>query len=315
MSDSPQQTETWAINPMALPAYVVALGVALFVGATAALTEFSYDAPTMNRPVLALAFLVALGAWLARRGLKIGSALEAMALFASLSFAAPFCSVILASLNFPLADAALAEIDRQLLFGLEREKIILALTSYAPAFSMIKLIYGSLLIQPWLLLVLLWTTKQEKRGWWFVTAWAIGLVVTMVIFAIIPAIGAPPYYLDYMDTLTHARDGTLRVLGANVLAGIITFPSFHAAAAVMLGWGFAPIPRIGRFFMLWNALMFASALVASHYLVDLIAGGLVGFVSIRFAERVLPRPADMSVHARRRYALDDASACVPESGG
>jgi hypothetical protein len=146
-----------------------------------------------------------------------------------------------------------------------------------------------LLVQPPLLLVLLWATGREMRGWVLLSAWAIALVVTMIIFTFVPAIGAPPFFLNYMDTLRHARDGSLRVLGTQVLAGIITFPSFHAAAAVLLGWGFAPIPRIGRFFVVWNALMLASALVASHYLIDLIAGGAIGSASIWAAKRVLAR--------------------------
>ncbi len=299
MNSPPQSIETWLINPIALPAYVATLGAAFFIGASAALTEFSYDASTMNRPVFALLFLTVLSAWLARRGLKIGSAMEALALFTSLSFAAPFCSVILASLEFPLADATLAEVDRQLLFGLEREKIILAFTRHPQVFYGIQLIYNSLLFQPWLLIALLWATKREKRGWLFVSAWAIALAVTMIIFTFVPAIGAPPYYLNYMDTLRHARDGSLRILGTNVLAGIVSFPSFHAAASVMLAWGFAPIPRIGRFFIAWNALMLASAFVASHYFVDLIAGGLVGAVSIWSATHILRRSADDDVAAWR----------------
>lgn len=295
MKNPPQQTEKWPISPAAVPAYAATLGAALFIGATAALTEFSYDPSTMNGPVFGLLFLTLVGAWLAHRGWKIGSAIEALALFASLSFAAPFCSVILASFAFPLADATLAGIDRQLLFGLEREKIILAFTRYPQVYYGIQLIYGSILVQPWLLIVLLWVTRREKRGWRFVTAWAIALTVTMIVFTFLPAMGAPPYYLNYMDTLRHARDGSLRVLGANVLAGIITFPSFHAAASVMLAWGFAPISRVGWLFVALNALMLASAFVASHYLVDLIAGGLVGAASILVAHRVLPHSADRAI--------------------
>lgn len=283
---------TWLINPQAVPAYVAVLSAAWFVALTAAFTDFSYDAATMNGTVLALMALVGLGAWLARRGYRIGSAFEAIALFTGLSFAAPFCAVILASLNVPLTDAILTDIDRYLLVGLEREDIILAVTRYPPVFDAVRFVYTSLLVQPWLLLVLLWATGREKRGWSFIAGWAIALCITLIVFAMVPAMGAPPYYLDYMDTLQHARDGSLRVLGTNVVTGIITFPSFHAAAAVLLAWGFAPIPRIGRLCVVWNALMLASAFFASHYLVDLVAGGLVGGVSIWAARFVLDRLTD-----------------------
>ena len=272
---------------MVRPAYIVVLGAALFIALAVGLTDFNYDASAMNRPVFGLMTLTVLGAWLARLGLRIGSAMEAMALFSALSFAAPFCSVILAAFEFPLTDAVLLTVDRYLLFGFEREKIVIALTGYPWLFDAIRVIYGSLLVQPSLLFVLLWATGREVRGWVFLSGWAIALVVTLAIFTVVPAMGASPFFLDYMDTLRHARDGTLRVLGTQVLAGIITFPSFHAAAAVLLGWGFAPIPRIGRFFVVWNALMFASAVFASHYVIDLIAGGVIGATSIWVAKRVL----------------------------
>lgn len=275
------------IDPLTIPAYVTTLAFASFIILAVVLTDFTYDAAEMNRPVFALAFMIVASAWLSRRGLKIGSAIEGIALFASVSFAAPFCAVILASLDFPLTDATLAELDRPLLLGFQRQDIILALTRYPIIFDTLRMIYESIATQPWILLPLLWATGRETRGWVLVSAWAITVAVTLMIFTFVPAMGAPPYFLDYMDTLRHARDGSLRTLGTQVLAGIITFPSFHAAAAVLLAWGFAPIPLIGRPLVVWNVLMFASAFLASHYLVDLIAGGLIGGASIWASQHVL----------------------------
>ncbi|MBS0479238.1 MAG: hypothetical protein JSR79_08060, partial [Proteobacteria bacterium] len=98
------------INPLAIPAYIAALSAAFFIAATSALTEFTYDAAAINPVVFAFMALILLGAVLARRGLKIGSAMEAMGLFGSLNFAAPFCAVILASMAPPLVDTTLANL-------------------------------------------------------------------------------------------------------------------------------------------------------------------------------------------------------------
>ena len=55
----------------------------------------------------------------------------------------------------------------------------------------------------------------------------------------------------YYDTLQDApllRDGTLRTLDLFHLNGVLTFPSFHAASAILYGWALWPIRwfRYGR---------------------------------------------------------------------
>ena len=76
----------------------------------------------------------------------------------------------------------------------------------------------------------------------FTLAFALALAVTTAISALVPAIGVyqqigldpatlsnidPRAYLDQVRD-DPVRDGTLRHLGLFTLAGIVTFPSFHA---------------------------------------------------------------------------------------
>src|SRR3546814_12195667 len=96
---------------------------------------------------------------------------------------------------------------------------------------------------------------------------------------------------SYLDTFERLRSGALRTLGSESLTGIITFPSFHAAAAVLLGWGFASFGRLGWPLVALNALMFVSAIVGGgHYLVDLIAGAAVALIGLWLAARLIDRP-------------------------
>src|SRR3546814_4330604 len=103
----------------------------------------------------------------------------------------------------------------------------------------------------------------------------------------------PIYDLHWLDTFERLRSGALRTLGSESLTGIITFPSFHAAAAVLLGWGFASFGRLGWPLVALNALMFVSAIVGGgHYLVDLIAGAAVALIGLWLAARLIDRPKD-----------------------
>ncbi len=291
-----------AIVPAVLPAWCVAGLMAAFVALAVALTNFTYDAAYLNAPIASLLLLALIGMALRGAGyVRIGSGCEALALFSGLSMAAPLCAAILASTNLPLTDAMLERWDRQL-FGLNRTEMALWVMQRDLLFSGVQLVYHSLIVQPSILLAVLFATGMEGRGWRLLFAWGLTLVLSIIVFALMPALGSPPIFLDYLDTLNGARDGTLRVVGREMLTGIITFPSFHAAAAVLLGWGFLRMRIIGPAMVALNALMFLSAAIASHYLVDLIGGGVIALFAIWLADKVVS-----AVEARgqsTQFALD-----------
>jgi membrane-associated phospholipid phosphatase len=277
------------LEPRAGSAYVQLFATALFVAGFIALTDFTYDGSDLSGTFLCL--LVFGGCGLGARWLgfgRLGGATESMVLIAAVSIAAPLCAALLASTNRPLADDALALIDRMLFFGLERRMIADAVADWPPlVVEATRLIYHSLAVQPYILVTALFLARQERRAWTFVSAWMGALILSVAIFPLAPAFGTPPYSLDFMSTLQGARDGTLRTLGTNALTGIVTFPSFHAAASIVLGWGFSSLGRAALPFVLLNALMFASALFAGgHYLVDLLAGAAIGCLAIVAAERM-----------------------------
>jgi hypothetical protein len=146
-------------------------------------------------------------------------------------------------------------------------------------------VYHSISAQPFILLAALFLLGEERRAWTFVTAWVAAVIVVLMIFPMAPATGTPPFFIDFLGTFEGARDGSLRTLDSRSLTGIITFPSFHAAAAVLLGWGFYHVPVARFVFVPLNIAMFASALLAGgHYLIDLPAGAAVAVVTILLAK-------------------------------
>lgn len=69
----------------------------------------------------------------------------------------------------------------------------------------------------------------------------------------------------------------------------VTFPSFHAGAAPLLGWGFWPVARLRWPLVTLNVVMAASAIpIGGHYVVDIIAGVMVAAAGIAVA-RMLER--------------------------
>ena len=165
-------------------------------------------------------------------------------------------------------------------FGFDRTPLVDWWMTREMLFTSTRWIYHTLVFQPQILIATLFALGMADRGWRFLAAWCLTLLVDVALFPLFPALGSPPYFLDFMDVFNGSRDGSLRLLDAQALTGIITFPSFHAGAAVLLGWGFGRIPKIGPAMVALNVLMFLSALIAGHYLIDLIAGGLIAVAMI-----------------------------------
>src|ERR1700735_1477674 len=91
------------------------------------------------------------------------------------------------------------------------------------------------------------TDAHHRRLHQFILAFTLALIATTIISVLVPAIGTydilgivpdplrlkPGGYLDGLRDLPLVRDGSLRELDMRKLGGIITFPSFHAGAAVL----------------------------------------------------------------------------------
>ena len=170
-------------------------------------------------------------------------------------------------------------------------------------------------------IVLGWTGRYHRLQV-FTLAFGIALVVTTIISTLIPAMGTyallhfrpdpdvftPGAYLDQLRDLPKVRDGSLRHLALTELAGIVTFPSFHAAAAALYLWAFWPVRWIGPIAVAVNvAMLLATPIGGGHYFVDVFAGIAIAAVSIAAAKWIaawLTRPAG----APQPYAV---AAAIP----
>lgn len=250
---------------------------------------FDYNADTLNPIAFSLGMLAAFAFVLRRMEIRIvPDMIEIVSLLVALMIITALCTIVLASINLPVADPLLRGFDHIIFPIFDREQIEILLRFDASILSGLRGAYYSLNFQPFLLIPILCLARSGHRAWHFVAAWSIALTITALVSPLFPAYGTSPHLIDAVETHMRVRNGSLRSLGADSLRGIVYFPSFHAAAAVLLGWAFAPIRIIGLPMVFLNSVMFVSAIVCgNHYLVDLLAGGAVAVLSIHLSGRLL----------------------------
>ncbi|MDH2349079.1 phosphatase PAP2 family protein [Bradyrhizobium sp. SSUT112] len=207
-------------------------------------------------------------------------------------------SYVAGKLNWPLQDQALLAIDRAL--GLEPEPIARYVNDHpwladclARGYALIKL---PLLGIP----VVLALTARYVRLQLFMLATSLALAVTIAISAVVPAIGTywalqlsaahfpeinTAVYAGQLRDILALRDGSLHELRLFFLSGIVSFPSFHAASAVLYMWALWPVRGIGGIAAALNLLMIAATpVIGAHYIIDVAGGIAVAAASIWAAE-------------------------------
>jgi len=122
------------------------------------------------------------------------------------------------------------------------------------------------------------------------------------------AFGAAAYESQLVD-LPAVRDGTLRALDLGALSGIVTFPSFHAASAVLYLWALWPVKWLRPVTLLANGTMLAATpIVGGHYFVDIFAGIAVAVGAIAAAGYICRR---IIAPARAPVLAAEAVAATP----
>jgi membrane-associated phospholipid phosphatase len=226
-------------------------------------------------------------------------------------------SYVANALNWPLQDQTLLAIDRAM--GLNPESIAAFVNDHEWLAKCFDIGYGFI---KWPLLgvpVILAMTLRLIRLQQFVLALNIALAVTIVISIFVPAVGtfyglnlSPSERFPFINSSMYAaqlrdilslRDGSLRHLELFNLAGIVSFPSFHAASAVLYMWALWPVRSIRSAMIVINALTIAAApVIGAHYIIDIIGGVAVAAGSILLAKQLF------RIHASRNAADAEAGS-------
>jgi hypothetical protein len=211
---------------------------------------------------------------------------------------------IAASANLAMQDANLASVDR--LLGLDWRAYYNFVCERPGLVPYVYLAYAMITWPPFGIPILLGLTRNYCRLQQFTLACALTVVVTALISSLLPALGTyqeygispetsvfrASGYLVQLHELPYVRGGSLRVLDVGTLGGIITFPSFHAAAAVLAMWALWSVWWMRPLALIaYVGMLLATPLVGGHYFVDVFAGVGLAVVAIAAAKFIAERPA------------------------
>lgn len=165
--------------------------------------------------------------------------------------------------------------------------------------SMVGMSYETIALQPTLIIVLLAVMGMNHRVHHFVAATIITLAITVILVYFVPAKSAAVQFLGedtpglsfassgHIPIINDLRAGIYPSIDINSLAGLIAFPSFHAAASVIYAWAALPIHWVRGPIIILNAfMMLASLLVGGHYLIEIIGGVVIALLAIKLAQRM-----------------------------
>jgi membrane-associated phospholipid phosphatase len=240
--------------------------------------------------------------WL-KRILVFGNGLV---LFSALGLCGGLASYWLAHIStFPYADALLYRAD--LAMGLDWRAIYGWYGRNLWLAPVLQNCYMAIFYTPLLVMLGLAATGREARVKLFLTAFAIALAVTMVIFPFFPAKTAlihlvgmhPPYVpvtgVSCADLIDKLRADKIHAIDVGRMYGLVTFPSFHAASAVLLSWACWTMRWYRWPIAILNlGMIVATPLEGAHYFIDVLGGIVVAAVSIRAAlalQRTEARPS------------------------
>jgi len=247
-------------------------------------------------------FLIAVGSayaaltWFYRRVRRdetIAGSLEAVGQLFVVLFLGLLLTYAATATALPYRDAELNAVDHWI--GFDRHTFRAWIASVRQLSDLLDIAYLSIQPQTALIPFILVMARQLPRLLRFVLAMGLALAMTSLIAVFVPAVsasiyidlaplreaGIPPGVYTHIPTLQALRSGTMTVIQLNDFEGLITFPSFHTAIAILFTWALWRVPVIRWGGLVVNALMILSTpLSGSHYVTDLIGGAIVAAAAI-----------------------------------
>ncbi|MGN6375687.1 MAG: phosphatase PAP2 family protein [Sphingomonas sp.] len=159
--------------------------------------------------------------------------------------------------------------------------------------------YAMIYVSPAILLGFLAVTDQRREAHDFLVAVAIAAAITLAAFRFMPAVGpfgylwhGPIPYLPVSDLwqpelIPQLRHHSAPVVDLGHLVGLVSAPSFHAAAGVLLIAFAARQPAIRVPLVAINlAMLLATPVEGTHYLTDMILGAVVALGALGIVTRL-----------------------------
>ncbi|HEY0269443.1 MAG TPA: phosphatase PAP2 family protein [Sphingomonas sp.] len=282
-----------------IPGGWLAAGVALTVAGNVCLLLLTH----LSIQITAESVAIALGAAIAgiaryamraprsRAGIVARDAIENFALFALLCLLGAVASYPVAAESAGFVDPSLVRFDRLLHFDWP---VWYGFVAMHPLLQRLgRLAYVSIFVTPAILLGYFAMAGRQAEARLFIATFWLAALITLGLFPFMPAQGPLVFLLHshvpYMPLsatyqsheILALRAHHLRDVDLDALHGLVCVPSFHAISAVLY---IATAWRAGALrwpIMLVNvAMLLATPVEGTHYLVDLAAGAIVALIAL-----------------------------------
>jgi len=215
------------------------------------------------------------------------------------SAAASMLNYFFLTLHGPRIDDILVAADRAL--GFDWYSTMLAMARHPRLNEAFFLVYNMVLPEIAVVMVALAWTGQVEKVYRYCIALALGAVIAIVFWALMPSLGAKSLYLlppevagkltlsvtgDYGKALVALlRDGPGYITPSD-LRGLIAFPSYHGVLALIVAWYGWHVRWLRWPLVLLNAAVIVSSPIqGGHHMVDLLGSFPVAALSIFLAAR------------------------------
>jgi len=207
-------------------------------------------------------------------------------LWSALPLAGTQLTFIANTLGMPLQNDTFTRMDSAI--GFDWSSWGAFVLSHPALLRLTTLAYESYAWQPFVAVIVLALFGPPRRNAEFVLAMTLALTITIVISALLPAI--EPGHAHGFDT--PAADAMLALRAGQraglPYVGIVSFPSFHAAMAVLFTLAYRGLRPAFYPAAALNGLMLLSVpFSGDHYLVDLLAGIAVALLALWLARQAL----------------------------
>lgn len=194
-------------------------------------------------------------------------------------------SYLAAGLRQPLVDSTLVAADHAL--GLDWLAPYQWVKVHPLAQKFMSVAYLSLIPQVILVFTALNARGQAARGWELMWMFMLSASICVLFSAFWPAMGAYGYYhvesgAPYVRVFTGLHEGTLKVIGGDhPLQGIVQFPSFHAALAILLTYAARGMPIFFLCLLEVNIMLLISTpVMGGHHYADVWGGVVLALLTI-----------------------------------
>lgn len=162
-----------------------------------------------------------------------------------------------------------------------------------------RVVYESIYLSPAVLLgYFAWAGRKAEARLFILSFWA-AATITLVVFAFVPAKGplallwrgplpyVPASALYQAELIPGLRSHILHRINLSELQGPVSFPSFHAASAVLYMYAAWPVRPLRWPIVIVNlAMLLATPVEGTHYLIDIIAGAVVALAAMAITRAV-----------------------------